>query len=48
MTLDYMIILKRGAKTLLLISLLMSQIAYAAQTSRFIGQPGYSEMAAIV
>ena len=39
-----MIILKIGAKTLLFISLLTSQITYAAQTSRFIEKPGPSEM----
>ncbi len=39
-----MIILKIGAKTLLFISLLTGQIAYATQTSRFIEQPGPSEM----
>jgi len=47
MTLDYMIILKRGAKTLLLISLLMSQIADAAQARRFIEKSGKSEMIVI-
>jgi len=44
MTFDYMLILKTVTKTLILISLLMSQIAYATQTSRFKDEPGHSRM----